>query len=230
MSLQDRLNDLKAKSAGKFPPEIRAVLQKGTADLIASGQAERALKRGDHAPVFNLPGPDGRIVSSEDLLARGPLVVTFYRGVWCPFCNMELQALQEALPGIAAAGASLIAISPENAANSRKSVRQHELSFPILTDKGNEVAAAFGLRIHLSAEVQAIYQGIGNDLPAVNGEPSWTLPMPGRFVIAPDGVIAYAEVNADYTQRPDPQEMLASIVHAARAGVPAHADGAGKAA
>ncbi len=152
----------------------------------------------------------------RDLLANGPLVVTFYRGVWCPFCNAELQALEEALPEMRALGASLVAISPETAANSRKSVRQNELSFPILTDHGNAVADAFGLRYRLPDALIATYKGFGNNLEAVNGEGSWTLPMPGRFVIAPDGRIAYAEVNADYSRRPEPAEMLPAIRAAAQ--------------
>jgi peroxiredoxin len=139
------------------------------------------------------------------------MVITFYRGVWCPYCNAELQALQDALPDLTALRGSLVAISPENAANSRKATRQNELSFPILTDKGNEVAAAFGLRFRLPDELITIYKGFGNDLAAVNGEPSWTLPMPGRFVVAPDGVIAYAEVNPDYTRRPDPADMMDAL-------------------
>ena len=122
-----------------------------------------------------------------------------------------LQTLQDALPDIEATGAALVAISPENAANSRKSVRQNELSIPILSDKGNEVAAAFGLRFRLPDEIIVIYKGFGNDLSLVNGEASWTLPMPGRFVIARDGVIAYAEVNPDYTRRPEPEILLPAI-------------------
>lgn len=220
MSLQDKLDAFRAEFSGARPQHIIEAMAKATADLIATGQAERALQAGDRAPGFMLPGPDGTLVASTGLLARGPLVVTFYRGVWCPYCNMELQALQDALPGIQAAGASLVAISPENAANSRKSVRQNELSFPILTDWGNEVAAAFGLRFRLPDELIAIYKGFGNDLALVNGEPSWTLPMPGRFLIAPDGVIAYAEVNPDYTRRPDPDALMSALRQAAERNAP----------
>lgn len=215
MALQDKLDEFRVKFSGRAPAHVIAVMEKATADLVATGQAERALKVGDREPDFTLPGPDGQTVASRDLLARGPLVITFYRGVWCPYCNAELQALQEALPEIQAAGASLVAISPENAANSRKSTRQNELSFPILTDKGNEIAAAFGLRFRLPDDLITIYKGFGNDLPTVNGEPSWTLPMPARFVIAPDGVIAYAEVNPDYTRRPDPADMIPVLRQAA---------------
>ncbi len=211
MSLQEKLAAISAGSVSRVPPETRAVMVKANADLAATGQAERALKVGDAMPAFTLPGPDGTPVSSAELLAKGPLVITFYRGVWCPYCNAELQALQDILPELQALGASLVAISPENAANSRKSVRQNELSFPILTDKGNELAHAFGLRFALSDELIAIYKGFGNDLAMVNGEPSWTLPMPGRYVVGQNGVVVYSEVNPDYTQRPEPALMMPSL-------------------
>ena len=213
MTLQARLDAFKADFKGGkapyfAPPEIHPVMERATAELIASGQAGRALKAGDRAPDFSLNDPDGRPVSSADLLARGPLVLSFYRGVWCPYCNLELQALQEALPQFQALGASLVAISPQLAANSRKSQRQNKLEFPILSDTGNEVAAAFGLRFTLPDYLVELYRSLKNDLPAFNGDPGWTLPMPARYVIGQDGIIAYAEVNPDYTLRPEPEAML----------------------
>jgi peroxiredoxin len=209
MSLQDRLDALRTKFETEMaPPEVVAVLHRVTADLIASGQAGRALKVGDHAPAFELPDPDGKIVSSRDLLAHGPLVLTFYRGAWCPFCNLDLQALEAARPDIEARGASLIAISQQTAANSRKSQRSNNLGFPIVGDKGGELADDFGLRWHLPPDLQAVHKQLGADLTAFNGEGSWTLPMPARYVIAPDGIIAYAEVNADYTRRPEPSDVF----------------------
>lgn len=220
MSLQDKLDAFKADfQAGKppynVPPSVIQTMHRATAELIASGAAQKALKAGDKAPAFTLNGPDGKPVSSADLLRQGPLVVTFYRGVWCPYCNMELQALQAALPEIRAAGARVVAISPQVAANSRKSVRQNELEFPILSDPHNDVAAAFGLRFALQDYLVELYKSLKNDLPAFNGDPSWTLPMPARYVIAQDGTIVYAEVNPDYTRRPDPSEMLPAIRKAA---------------
>ncbi len=209
MSLQDRLDALRTKFETEMaPPEVVAVLHRVTADLIASGQAERVLKAGDHAPAFALPDPDGKIVSSRDLLAHGPLVLTFYRGAWCPFCNLDLQALEAARPDIEARGASLIAISQQTAANSRKSQRSNNLGFPIVVDKGGELADQFGLRWHLPPDLQAVHKQLGADLTAFNGEGSWTLPMPARYVIGPDGIIAYAEVNADYTRRPEPADVF----------------------
>jgi peroxiredoxin len=121
-------------------------MHRATAELIASGAAGRAKKVSDKAPSFSLKGPEGNIVSSAELLTKGPLIVSFYRGVWCPYCNMELQALEAAKPEFEKFGASLVAISPQTQPNSRKSVRQNKLSFLILSDTKGEVGAAFGLR------------------------------------------------------------------------------------
>lgn len=214
MSLQDRLDAFRANFEAGGPPWnapswVHEPMHRATDELIASGAAGRALKAGDTAPAFVLQDPDGKPVSSAGLLAEGPLVATFYRGAWCPYCNMDLQAIQAALPEIEARGARLVAISPQTAANSRRSQRDNKLGFPILSDPGNEVAAAFGLRFKLPGYLADLYKNaFKNDLAVVNGDPSWTLPMPARFVIGTDGVIAYAEVNPDYTRRPDPSELL----------------------
>ena len=154
------------------------------------------------------PDPDGNPVSSRELLAKGPLVISFYRGVWCPYCSLELQALQAALPEIAARGANLVAISPQTAPNSRKSQRDNKLEFPILSDVKSEVANAFGIRFALPDYLVGLYKSFKNDLPAFNDDPSWVLPMPARYVIGTDGIITYSEVNPDYTERPDPSELL----------------------
>jgi len=222
MTLQAKLDAFKADFKGGkapyfAPPEIHAVMERATAELIASGRAGRALKAGDRAPTFLLNDPDGKPVSSAELLAKGPLILSFYRGVWCPYCNLELQALQETLPQFQALGASLVAISPQTAANSRKSQRQNQLDFPILSDTHNDVAAAFGLRFALPDYLVELYKGFKNDLPAFNDDPAWTLPMPARYVIGQDGVIAYAEVNPDYTLRPEPDAML-PVLESLRAG------------
>jgi peroxiredoxin len=213
MALQDRLDAFKADfTSGKLPfkpsKERLQTMQRATDELIASGQAQRAKKAGDTAPEFTLLDPDGQPVSSRELLASGPLVISFYRGVWCPYCNLELQALQEALSEITARGASLVAISPQTAPNSRKSQRDNKLGFPILSDVKSQVANAFGIRFALPADLIEVYAGFGNDLPRINDDPAWVLPMPARYVIGTDGIIAYSEVNPDYTQRPDPSELL----------------------
>jgi peroxiredoxin len=213
MALQDRLDALKADfESGRFPlkptKEALEIMHRATDELIAGAQAQRAKKAGDTAPEFILGDPDGKPVSSRELLAKGPLVVSFYRGVWCPYCNLELQALQAALPEIVARGASLVAISPQTAPNSRKSQRDNQLDFPILSDARSEVANAFGIRFALQDYLIELYKSFKNDLPTFNNDPSWVLPMPARYVIGTDGIIAYSEVNPDYTQRPDPSELL----------------------
>ncbi|MCA8406007.1 AhpC/TSA family protein [Burkholderia cenocepacia] len=213
MSLQDKLDafrvDFKAgKPPFNAPPEIHPVMERATAELIASGQAGRAIKAGDRAPSFKLKDQDGNDVSSAALLVKGPLVVTFYRGVWCPYCNIELQAINEVLPEIRSYGANVVAISPQTPVNSRKSVRTNELGFPVLSDVNGQTGADFGLRFALPDYLVELYKNLKNDLPAFNNDPSWTLPMPARYVIGQNGIVLYSEVNPDYTRRPDPSDMF----------------------
>jgi peroxiredoxin len=220
MSLQAKLDAFKADfEAGKPPYNVpRSVIEtmhRATAELIESEAAQRARKAGDVAPSFSLRDPEGNFVNSADLLKRGPLVLSFYRGVWCPYCNMELQALEAAKAEFDKYGASLVAISPQTAANSRKSVRQNKLSFPILSDVKGKVGAAFGLRFNLPDYLIELYKQLKNDLPTFNDDPSWTLPMPARYVIGQDGVILYSEVNPDYTHRPEPEDMVSVLQRAA---------------
>lgn len=221
MTLQAKLDAFKADfEAGKppynVPPSVIEIMHRATAELKATGQAERAKKVGDKAPSFNLKDPEGNDVSSTELLAKGPLVVSFYRGVWCPYCNLELQALQSALPEFKKLGAGLVAISPQTAPNSRKSTRQNHLTFPILSDIKGEVGEAFGLKFKLPDYLVALYMSLKNDLPSFNDDSEWTLPMPARYAIGQDGTILYSEVNADYTRRPEPEDMLPAIEKSAK--------------
>jgi peroxiredoxin len=158
-------------------------MHKSTSELVASGQVERALKAGDPAPGFVLPDANGALVSSQDLLAKGPLVLTFYRGVWCPYCNLDLQAIEEAAPRIRALGATLAAVSQQTAPNSRKSQTDNKLSFPILNDRGGETAAAFRIQFRLQDDLIELYKHLKVDRSTISGEPSWTLLMPARYVI-----------------------------------------------
>jgi peroxiredoxin len=225
VKLQDRLDAMREDfENGRFPlvptQAQLDVMRRATQSLIDSRQAENALEAGDTAPQFTLRDSDGDMVSSRALLARGPLVATFYRGIWCPYCNYDLQALEDVRLAIEARGASLVAISPQTQANSRKSQRDNKLGFPILSDPGAEVADRFGLRFKLPEDLIEVYRQFGNDLTKANDDPSGVLPMPARYVIGTDGVIAYAEVNPDYTRRPDPSELL-PVLDRLRAGAPA---------
>lgn len=209
LPLQAKLDAFKVEFDTRLAPPVAVeALHRSVDELIASGAPDRALKVGDIAPEFTLPDPDGNPVSSKALLANGPLVVSFYRGVWCPYCNYELTALEQARADIEARGASLVAISQQLAPNSRRSQRQNGLGFPILGDHGGEVGASFNLRWTLPEYLRETHKMLGADLTQFNGEDSWTLPMSARYVIAQDGTIAYVEVNADYTRRPEPSAMF----------------------
>jgi peroxiredoxin len=219
MLLQEKLDAFTEGllKSGAIPNDVVEILFKATSDLVASKEAEKALKAGQPAPSFSLKDADGNVVDSKKLLASRPLVVTFYRGVWCPYCNIDLKALEAARQLIEAKGASLVALSMQNAPNSRRSARENGLGFPILVDKHGTVADAFGLRFKLSPTVVKVYRDVlKNDLEAFNDDTSWTLPMPARYVIAQDGVIAYAEVNPDFTRRPDPSELFPVLDQLAR--------------
>jgi peroxiredoxin len=177
-------------------------------DLVSSGIAERAIHAGDYAPEFRLRDPDGKTISSYAVLNSGPVLVVFYRGGWCPYCKLDLRAIQAVARQLHSSGASIIAVSQQSANESRSTERMNGLSFPNLVDRGGKVARAFGLRWKLSRELRATEIECGLDLAAVNGESSWTLTMPARYVISPEGIVEYADISADYTRRCDPTELL----------------------
>jgi peroxiredoxin len=218
LRLQERLDAFTSDliASGKIPASLVKELMEGIGEQVSSGRSEHALKAGDRAPFFTLKEADGGMVSSQVLLSRGPLVISFYRGVWCPYCNIELQALEEIRPQIESKGASLVAISMQTAPNSRKSKRENKLNFPILVDERGVVASQFGLYYTLSPQMIEVYKTLGNDLDAINGDDSWALPMPGRYVIGQDGAVAYSEVNPDYTHRPEPTDLFPILDRLAR--------------
>jgi len=208
MSLSNQLAALDKQSEAEHSAEELAAMKGATEALRRSGILGHVARVGAIAPDFMLTDEAGTGWSLSQLRQSGPVVLSFYRGVWCPYCNADLQALQEVLPEIEAKGAALLTISPQTRPNSRKTKRQNGLTFPILSDPGNEIAAAYGLRFTLDAAVQVLYRGWGLALPDFNGDETWTLPMPARFIVRTDGLIAYAESDPDYTKRPDPSVLL----------------------
>jgi peroxiredoxin len=198
---------LAAEAAAALEPLQRRAIR----ELVADGLARRTTKAGASVAGFSLPDPNGRMFNSNSALAKGPLVVTFFRGGWCPWCAAELHELETVLPKIRERGAALVALSPQTAANSRRMQRDIGLNFLLLVDRGNKVAAAFGLRWELPAYMREQHTNAGADLPTWNGEDSWTLPMPGRFVIGRDRVVACAEVSADFMVRADPLDVLPTL-------------------
>lgn len=181
-------------------------------ELKNSAIVARALKQGEKAPSFELPDGDGRLWRSEDLLRGGPLVIVFYRGRWCAYCNTQLVALQEIHKQITSAGAALVAVSPQTQKHSYMTRDMHKLRFPVLSDPGNAVARKFGLVYRVSAELQAMYESIYTKLPGYNGDQSWELPLPATYLVRPDGIIAYARVDADWRKRPEPEELLRELI------------------
>lgn len=191
------------------PAASLATNRRAVEELRASGIADRILPVGAAAPSFGLPDHDGKAVSSAKLLASGPLIIVFLRGRWCPFCVGTLEAWNEALTEVRAAGASLVAISPQTVHQSFLMHDQHKLGFPLLSDAGNTVARQFGLVYRVPEYQQAMYARTFVNLPFINGDSSWELPLPATYVIGQDGTVRYASADPDYTVRAEPAEVLA---------------------
>lgn len=211
MSLATELESFRTDFMGKVPPEIREAMSRADLDLAGSGVAERALKAGDLAPDFVLPDALGGQVRLSTLLATGSVVLSFYRGGWCPYCNLELRALQVALPDFLQLGATLVAVSPQTPDASLSTAEKNALAFPVLSDASSRVARAFGVAFDLSDELRPIYARFGHALPDVNGDASWQLPIPATYVIGRDGVITLAFVDVDYRNRLEPADIVATL-------------------
>ncbi|CAL9494773.1 peroxiredoxin-like family protein [Streptomyces sp. enrichment culture] len=195
----------------QIPPEVRSVMQRAGRELADSGQAERALTAGDNAPRFSLPSATGRILSLDDLLADGPVVLTFYRGAWCPYCNIALRSLQQHHDAITARGARLVAVSPQIPDESLSLTEKHGLAFDVLSDIGSDTAKQYGLAFDLPDDLAAVYDKLGFDLQRVNDGHPRTLPLPATYVIDRDGVIRWAFVDTDYTTRAEPADILSAL-------------------
>ena len=180
-------------------------------ELKQSGVVERALQPGSTAPSFELSDHNGNLVRLSDLFTGGPLIICFIRGRWCPFCVGQMEAMNAIYPQIKVAGASLVAISPQTVHQSSLMADQHKLRFPLLSDAGSKVAREFGLAYRVPDYQQEIYRRVFVNLPFVNGDESWELPIPATFVVAHDGTLLYASANPDYTDRPEPSDILSLL-------------------
>ena len=211
MNLTQELNAFKERFKANQPEEIKSVMSQATTDLINTRLAEESLGKGDKLPNFSLPNAVGEEVTLESLLSKGAVVVSFYRGGWCPYCNMELRALQQALPEIEAKGATLVAISPETPDSSLSTKEKNELSFEVLSDLGNKLAQQLGLVFTLPESLRPIYNNFGIDIPAHNGDDSFELPLPATYVVSADGTVVYSFASADYTERLDPSQIVNAL-------------------
>jgi peroxiredoxin len=208
--LREIFAERKEAIAKYVPHDVQAVHTRAVAELQTTGLADRSLKVGDKSPSFEIPDHNGKPVSSSDLLSCGRLVLMFIRGRWCPFCVSQLEAMNFIAPEIAAK-AALVAISPQTEKQTFFMRDQHKLTFPVLVDAQNKIARKFGLAYRVPEEQQGLYRSTFVNLPHVNGDPSWELPIPATFVLDRDGTILFASANEDYTDRPEPLRILSAV-------------------
>jgi len=209
--LQDQLDEITANTRLLVQAERLAVGERAIEELFLSGAESRILPVGAQAPSFELLDFTGKGVRSCDLVALGPLIISFFRGRWCPYCATELEAWRELQGEVRQRGALFVAISPQTMRHNDFTADRHGLTFPVLSDPGCEIAASFGLVYTLPPYMQKHYRSILVNIPLVNGDGSWRLPLPGTYAIGQDGTVLYAAAHADFRVRPEPQTVLASL-------------------
>ena len=193
------------------PAATQAVHEQAVAELKRQNLAGNILAVGAKAPHFELQDHDGKVIRSQDLLAKDRLVICFIRGRWCPFCVGQMEAMNLIVPQIEEAGAAFVAISPQTVKQSYFMHDQHKLRYPLLSDAGNEVARQFGLTYRVPAAQEAVYRRAFVNLPFTNGDDTWELPIPATYIPDRDGTVLYASANEDHTERPEPTEILNSL-------------------
>jgi peroxiredoxin len=207
MSLAEKLLEIKGNAAQYVRPESQAISDRTVAWLNDSGARAKALTVGQGIPEFALTSPEGRLTASDSLLGAGLALMVFFRGRWCPYCVAQLEALCDVQPKFAKAGISLLAVSPQTLRQIDFMREQHGLNFPLYRDERNRAAQAFGVAYEVPVEQQELYRKSFVNLPCINGEDSWSLPMPSAFVLARN-VVEYASVHANFTERDDPELLL----------------------
>jgi len=209
MTLLDETQAFIEKGKANPNPVLAAIYAKAAEELATSDILEKALRDGDSAPMFELPDASGKMVRLADVLESGPVIVSFYRGSWCPFCNLELRAMQRELESAKAAGVTLMAISPNKPDESLTLVEKHELTFPVLSDDDNLVAKKFNLVFKMEQGLVDRYLEDGRNIAEMNGSEKWELPVPATYVIDTSGVIRYAFVSLNHRERAEPSDVIA---------------------
>jgi peroxiredoxin len=211
MSLKRELAAFKTEFSRTAPAGRAALYEAKIEELRADFALARAVNVSDAAPDFALPNAAGKSIVSKDLLKSGAVVLTFYRGGWCPYCNIQLRAYQSVLPEISALGARLVAISPQLPDNSLDTVHKNALTFDVLSDVGNEVARSYGLVYSVPEEIRVALRSNDKALPSINGDESWELPVPAKYVITRDRLVALACIEVDYRKRLEPEALLSCL-------------------
>lgn len=217
IDLDLQLQEHREKFALTAPAGRVALYEAKIEELRSTFARNTALREGDRAPDFALPDAKGGVVSLSSALAHGPAVVTFYRGGWCPYCNLQLRSYQALLPELASLGASMLAISPQLPDGSLSTAERESLTFDVLSDVGNGVARQFGLVYPLPQELRNALRSNNKALPDINGDDSWELPVPATYVIAQNQSISLAFIEIDYRQRLAPQQLLDALREQQRA-------------
>jgi peroxiredoxin len=207
-TLTAQLSEMLAASSDS--EEARSLRLRAIEEVRNSAQAP-GLGLGEQIPHFELPDAFGQLVSSRRLLESGALVISFYRGDWCPYCNLELRALEAASGEIAAYGGSIVAISGQRPDNALALANKHALSFPVLSDVDQVVIRAFKLRYDIPAELRAMFEARGSDMSERNADGSWTLPISATYVVDRDATIILAHADADWRVRLDPEEIVKTL-------------------
>jgi peroxiredoxin len=212
-SLRERL-DAFSTAARRLRPAMQEAVDRLVVRLIASDIGAGAPRVGDPMPPFVLPDDRGELVSLEGLLRVGPVAVTFHRGHWCPYCRINTKALAEAQNKIAAAGARIVAVTPDRQQFAVALKRESKMHYPVLTDMDNGYALSLNLAIWVGAEVQSLMQASGRDLPRYQGNESWMLPLPASFVVDAEGRVRARFIDPDYRKRMAIEDLLGALEHA----------------
>jgi peroxiredoxin len=217
VSLKDELDAVRARSRAALDEKDRRVLDDAVERLRMMQIAEHALAPGDILPDFALPDAKGRVHTSETYLERGPLVLGFFRGGWCPYCDATLRALERARPSIEALGASLVGVTPDGPEAVARAVAEKGLNFALLSDPGGRFTRLCGALFELTEAHIAFYRARGLDLPALHAGSGWVLPVPCLYVVRPDGQVVFAHADPDYTRRAEPEAILGALAGSAQA-------------
>ena|SRR5215469_8764681 len=209
--LRERLEGIRRNVEALLPAERMAPVERAITELKESRRAEHTLPVGAQAPAFELPNQAGQTVRSIELLGRGPLIVIFYRGRWCPYDVTTLETWNQRLPQIEAVGARLVAISPQKPQHTFFTADQHKLLFSVLSDTRNNVAREFGLVYRVPDYLEQHYRRVFINLPNSNGDQSWELPLAATYVVGRDGQVFYARAEADFRFRSEPQEVIGAV-------------------
>ncbi|TVZ23179.1 peroxiredoxin [Dokdonia sp. Hel_I_63] len=211
MKLTVSLKELADNSIKRHPGAAQDIMRKAIEDLDATGILKHAVKTGDKFPDFTLPNAQGKTITLSKQLQKGKVVITFYRGGWCPYCNLELKAFQEVLPQIKEKGATLIAITPETPDNSLSTKEKNELDFEVLTSENNELARSLNLVFKLPEALAELYGNFGIDLLESQGNDANELPIAATYIIDQNGEVSYHFLSEDYKLRADPEDIIAAL-------------------